>query len=366
MKHVRGNLLDRLHGLDPAKRAALLGVLAQRGEEFDVYPLSSAQQRLWLFSQTYPDAASYNMPFAYWLRGEVCTASLSAAFTDLVARHASLRTVFLDVDGEPLQAILPASSGPLEISDLRTADVADRNALARERATAQARRPFDLAAEPPIRARLWRTDDDTALLALAVHHIACDGWSMGILLADLAEFYRARRAGTLPDQAPPPWRYADYATWQARWWESDAPRAMESYWEDRLAGAPRVLDLPTDRPRPVKPTVAGGMEWFEWSAEVRDAVSGFSVEAEATPFTVLFAAWAALLHRYSASDDLVIGVPAAGRTRPETEDVVGLFVNMLALRSRAPGVRPSALWCARPGRTCWPDRPTRTCRSTRW
>ncbi|MCG5216567.1 amino acid adenylation domain-containing protein [Streptosporangium sp. KLBMP 9127] len=335
---MRENLLDRLSGLDPRRRATLLATLAERGEEFDIHPLSSAQRRLWLMAQLHPEADPYNVPYAAWLSGPLDTHALAAAVDDLVARHSSLRTVFLDAHGEPLQVVLPELTGVLTVEDVSATAGTSADgprAAALDRAAAEAAAGFDLAAEPLIRVRLVVVGPGEALLLLTLHHIVCDGWSMGILFDDLEAMYLARCEGLVAEPEPVPWRYSDFARWQAEWCASSAPEIPLSYWTERLAGAPPILELPVDRPRPVEPSAVGGMEWFEWPAGLRAEVEALSRSAGVTPFAVLLAAYTALLSRYCRQDDIVIGTPAANRTRPEIEGVVGFFVNMLPIRGRA-------------------------------
>jgi amino acid adenylation domain-containing protein len=331
---VNTSVLARLRGLDPARRDALLAVIAERGAEFDVHPLSAAQRRLWLLNQMHPDAAAYNVPYAFWLRGPLDVAALGGALRDLMARHSALRTVFLDVRGEPRQLVLSTVDDVLRVEDLTTGSIADRRATANHRAAQEAGRPFDLAAEPLVRAVLLRTGPQEALLAFTLHHIVCDGWSMGILFGDLERMYAARRAGGHEADSPAiGWRYVDFARWQEGWLDGAAPRTLLAYWTELMAGAPAVLELPTDRPRAAVPMVKGGIEWFEWPADLGVAVRDFAAAEGVTRFGVLLAAFTALMHRYSGQDDLVIGMPAAGRTVAAAESVVGFFVNMLPMRS---------------------------------
>jgi amino acid adenylation domain-containing protein len=326
-------ILDRLRGLDARQRGALLALATERGGASGVHPLSSAQRRLWLLAQLHPEAATYNVPFAFWLRGPLDVEALRAALVDLAARHDGLRTLFLDADGEPCQVILPTPDLALRVEDLP-----GQSAFAERLAAQEARQPFDLGAAPPVRARLLRTADDEALLLVTLHHIVCDGWSTDILLTDLATLYAARRAGTAAPLAPVRTRYTEIALAQRNWLSGPGAERALAYWTDRLAGAAMLLDLPLDRPRTVVPRLVGQAERFEWPAEIGASVAELAEATGATPFAVFLAALAALLHRYCGHDDVVIGVPAANRTRAGAENVVGFFVNMLPLRTQV-GVR---------------------------
>jgi amino acid adenylation domain-containing protein len=326
--------LARLRALDGRGRRALLALAAKRGGDFGLHPLSAAQRRLWLLAQMHPESATYNVPFAFWLRGPLEVPALSAAVAQLSARHASLRTVFLDADGEPCQVTLPDAVCALSVEDPRGHSAAERRAFAEHAAMCEARAPFDLGAGPPVRARLLRTGTDEALLLLTLHHIVCDGWSTTILLRDLSALYAALRDGGQVAASPATTPHTDLVRAQAQWQSGpEATRALD-YWSERLAGAPPLAALPTDQPRTVGAAQAGEIERFDWPAPVGEAVRGLAAAAGTTPFAVLLAALAALIHRYCGQDDVVIGVPAAGRVRAGTEDVVGFFVNMLPLRTQ--------------------------------
>ncbi|MFE9749522.1 amino acid adenylation domain-containing protein [Saccharothrix saharensis] len=300
----------------------------RRADRPDPLPLSFAQQRLWVIDQL--GSAAYNSPWAMRLHGGLDVTALRAALADVVARHESLRTVFPQVDGEPVQQVLDTAP-ELTVVPADDADIADLSSHA-----------FDLAAEPPLRAHLLVVSPVEHVLVLVLHHIASDGWSKAPLLRDLATAYTARVGGAAPDWAPLPVQYADYALWQRELLGAeDDPDSLVStqlaFWRDALAGAPEQLDLPADRPRPAVPSGRGGLVSAEFGPGVRDAVRALADATGSTTFMVLHAALAALLTRLGTGTDIPIGSPVAGRTDEALDDAVGFFVNTLVLRADTSG-----------------------------
>ncbi|MGX1955919.1 amino acid adenylation domain-containing protein [Streptomyces anulatus] len=303
-------------------------------------PLSFAQRRLWFIHQLEGPSATYNIPLVLRLTGALDTEAMGAAVRDVVARHESLRTVFPSVDGVPEQHVL----------DVREADaaweVSDVTARAGQRvdeAVGTITRPaFDLAAEIPFRAGLFRVSASEHRLALVVHHIAGDGSSLTPLVRDLLSAYRARVAGAEPDWEPLPVQYADFTLWQRKLLGDEADpdgrlgRQM-AFWERELAGFEGLLELPTDRPYPSAADHRGGQVPVEWPAELQELVQRAAREHNATTFMVMSAALSVLLSRLSGSSDVAFGVPTAGRSRTEFDDLVGFFVNTLVLRTRIAG-----------------------------
>ncbi|HEX8273216.1 MAG TPA: amino acid adenylation domain-containing protein [Longimicrobiaceae bacterium] len=300
-------------------------------------PLSFAQERLWLLQQMDPAGGAYNMSFALRLRGALDAAALRAALDGLAARHASLRTVFPEADGRPVQRVLPAAPVPLPVEDLSGIPEAGRAGRARALAAAEARRPFDLVRGPLFRAALVRTAADEHLLLLSLHHAVADGWSMGVLFRDLGALYAAGVEGRAPALPEPRIGYADFAAWQRGWLAGETLERQVAFWRERLAGAPPVLELPLDRPRPPVQATRGAEHPFVLPAELRRALEALSRGEGATLFMTLLAAWQLLLARYAGEDDVTVGTPIAGRTHEATEDVVGMFVNTLALRTDLSG-----------------------------
>ncbi|MFI6497350.1 amino acid adenylation domain-containing protein [Nonomuraea typhae] len=290
-------------------------------------PLSPAQRRLWVLYRTDGPRPTYNIPIAVELLGQVDLPALREALTDLVARQESLRTVFPEDLGLPWQRILDPQEAVLEVVQVGAAGLDDALAAA-------ARHPFDLAAEPPIRARLCELDTGGSVLLLVVHHIAADEWSTVVLLDDLARAYEARRRGAAPAWEPPAVQYADHALRQLDGPAGDGPEALAGvkHWAARLAGAPAVLELPADRPRPPRAGHRGGVHAFELSPGLRARMQRLAADAAVTPFMVVHAAVVALLHRMGAGEDICVGSPVAGRGDPALDGVAGFFVNLLALR----------------------------------
>ncbi|WP_458788569.1 amino acid adenylation domain-containing protein [Pseudonocardia nantongensis] len=301
-------------------------------ERPDTLPLSAAQSRLWLVSQ-HGGGAAYNFPLTLRLRGELDTAALSAALDDVVARHEALRTVIEEAG--PRQRILPPPRVPFAVVDADTDEVAGLVA-------AEADRPFDLARDIPIRTTVLRLGVTEHVLVLMLHHIATDEWSDRPLLDDLATAYAARIEGTAPAWDPLPVQYGDHTLWQAELLgDPDDPASLAhdrlAWWEENLAGAPEEIELPADRPRPARPTFAGGLVEERLPAAVRDGVHALAREHGASPFLVLHAAVAALLTRLGAGTDLPLGAPVTGRTDERLEDLVGFFVDTVVLRTDTSG-----------------------------
>lgn len=291
-------------------------------------PLSSAQRRMWFLAQYEPDSAAYHIPLALRIAGELDEAALAAALADVVDRHEVLRTVYPASEGEVRPEPLAAGAFALATADVPAAAVDAR--LAEEAA-----RPFALAADPPLRAVLLRTGEGF-VLSLVLHHIAADGWSLGVLFADLGAAYAARREGRAPAWAPLPVQYADVAHWQ-RTEQAAELAAQETWWLERLRGAATTVTVPTDRPRPAVAGTRGARITAEFGAERSRRIRTLAERTATTPYMVLLAALQTVLGRYTDSDDVVVGTPVAGRTRSETEALVGCFVNTLAMRTDLSG-----------------------------
>jgi amino acid adenylation domain-containing protein len=307
-------------------------------------PLSFAQQRLWFLEQLHGPGTAYNLPFAWRLRGHLDTAALVAALGDVVARHESLRTVFPATGGQPYQRVIPAGQASVPVTVTAVAAASELSALVE----AAARHEFDLATELPVRAWLFGLSGQEHVLVLLCHHIASDGWSMQVLMADLAAAYTARLEGRAPAWPDLPVQYADYALWQRELLgDGDADSAdgaggvltrQVEYWRHALAGLPDELALPFDRPRPAEPAQRGAVvRWRLADAGLHAGVADLAREHQATVFMVLHAGLAALLSRMGAGTDIPVGAAVAGRTDEAVHDLVGFFVNTLVLRADLSG-----------------------------
>ncbi|RKG63993.1 amino acid adenylation domain-containing protein, partial [Corallococcus sp. CA054B] len=300
-------------------------------------PLSFAQQRLWFLDQLAPDDASYNLPVALRLLGRLDVESLRRAFEALVARHEALRTTFFEDQGQPFQRIHAPATWALPVEDLSGLEESAREAETLRLATREARQPFHLVHGPLLRTALLRLEEETHVLLVTMHHIVSDGWSMGVLVKELATSYAAFSAGREPSLAPLPVQYADFALWQRQWLQGETLESQLGYWKQQLAGAPAALELPTDRPRPAVQSRRGATVPVHFPSELTDSLRSLAQREGATPFMLLLSAFQLLLSRYSGQDDISVGSPIAGRTHAEAEGLIGFFVNTLVLRAH---VRP--------------------------
>ncbi|WP_156660811.1 non-ribosomal peptide synthetase, partial [Mycobacterium sp. 852002-10029_SCH5224772] len=300
-----------------------------------VVPLSFAQSRLWFLDQLQGPSPVYNMAAALRMRGRLDAEALGAALADVVARHESLRTVFAAPQGTPQQVVLPAERADFS---WRTVDARRWSAgRLREAIDIAAAETFDLATQIPLRASLFRVAEDEHVLVAVVHHIAADGWSLRPLVRDLGMAYASRCAGRAPDWEPLPVQYVDYTLWQREQFGELADSgsriaAQLAYWQDALAGMPERLQLPTDRPYPQIADQRGAAVEVDWPADLQQQVAGLAREYNSTSFMVVQAALAVLLSKISASTDVAVGFPIAGRRDPALDELVGFFVNTLVLR----------------------------------
>ncbi|HYR10725.1 MAG TPA: condensation domain-containing protein, partial [Longimicrobium sp.] len=343
-------LANRLAKLTPAQRrllelrraqqsgaapAAVPIAIPARGE--GPAPLSFAQERLWFLDRMEPGNAFYNLPNAVRMRGALDVPALQRALGEIVRRHESLRTVFAEADGSPVQVIAPFGGFALPVENLSGLGEADREAAARRRVQEEAARPFDLSAGPLFRAALLRLGEEDHVLLLSMHHIVSDGWSLGVLLRELSALYSAYRKGRespLPELGV---QYADYAVWQRGQLAGEALDRQLAYWRERLSGAPELLELPTDHPRPAVQTYRGETVPVELSPELLGRLQALGRSEGATLYMTLLGAFQVLLSKYSGSTDIVVGSPIAGRTRKELEELIGFFVNTLVLRTDLSG-----------------------------
>ncbi|MBN3909403.1 MAG: AMP-binding protein [Nostoc sp. NMS1] len=303
-------------------------------------PLSFAQARLWFLDNLQPNSAFYNIPIVWRFNGQLNVAALQSSLNEIICRHEALRTNFVTQEDQPVQVIAATLSLQLEIVDLLHLPQGEREDDMQRLVTAEAVRPFDLEREPLIRATLFQVDSTEYVFLLTVHHIIFDGWSTGVFVQELTTLYTAfctdkplQKVLELPEL---PVQYADFAVWQRQWLEQEAFVQL-SYWKQQLEGAPTLLELPTDRPRPAVQTNRGGHQQFILPRSLGEAIANLGKRVGATPFMTFFAAFITLLYRYTGEKDIVVGTPVAGRNQPEIEGIIGLFVNTLVLRTDLSG-----------------------------
>lgn len=313
----------------PAETSGDDGPIPHAGRPETGLPLSFAQARCWFLDQMEPGSAGYNMPMALEVAGPLDRMALSHSIDLILARHEGLRMLCLVQDGEPRQIVAPERAGSLEIRP--QAGPSDMRALAE----AEARKPFDLTRDIPFRAALVPVGPERHLLLVTMHHIASDGWSMGVFLDELARFYAGFAAGQVPAPAPLPVQMPDVAAWQRQRYAGGRLEALTGWWRDRLAGLPDLV-LPTDRPRPPVRSDAGGLIAVPLDPAAMARLRALGRAERASPFMVLLAIFRHLLGRYSGQEDFAVGTPVAARSRPELEPLIGFFANTLAIRSRIP------------------------------
>ena len=306
-------------------------------KELFLFPTSFAQQRLWFLSQLEPDSPAYNIPAALRLSGELNVRVLEQSLNEIVRRHEALRTTFVAVEGKPAQVVAPALSLTLLVTDLSGRPSAERENAARRLAAEEARRPFDLERGPLLRARLLRLDEGEHEMLLTMHHIVSDGWSMGVFFRELAALYKAFSAAEPSPLAEPPIQYPDFALWQRQWLTGPQVVPQIDYWKQQLRGELPVLDLPTDRPRPLAQRSGGAKHHLTAPPAVAEEIKKLGRGEGATLFMTLLAAFQTLLHRYTSQDDVSVGTTIAGRNSAEVEGLIGCFLNTLVLRTDLSG-----------------------------
>ncbi|WP_164689690.1 non-ribosomal peptide synthetase [Herpetosiphon llansteffanensis] len=336
---------ERLAALSPAKRALLLQKVQAKGNkpaqqiqprrDQHSYPLSFAQQRLWLIEQLQPNAALYNISIPMQIRGSYADlpSILSQTLTAIVQRHEPLRASFSMIDGLPQQAIMPVETVDIALLDFSQLNASEREAALHQAMQTETEQPFDLRHDQLFRAKLLRVSHAEHILLLTIHHIAFDAWSAKIFIQEFEAIFSAlENQQPLPELAPLALQYADFAAWQREWLQGATLDQQLSYWKNQLAGELPVLALPTDRPRPAIQTFKGGRHTFWISGELTNQLNQLSQQQQATLFMLLLGAWVGLLQRYSGQNDIIVGSPIANRNRRELEDLIGFFVNTLVMR----------------------------------
>jgi amino acid adenylation domain-containing protein len=299
--------------------------------------LSFAQQRLWFLSQLEPDNPFYNSGHVVLMNGPLNIGALEKTLNEIVRRHESLRTIFREIDGQPVQIILPAQPSPLQVQDLSELPAEAREAEAKRINAEEVRRRFDLEQGPLFRVRLLRLSEEQHVVMFTTHHIISDNWSMNVLLDEVRTLYSAfskNEPAMLPEL---PVQYADFAHWQQQWLRGETLEAELDYWRRQLDGAPPTLDLPTDKPRPPVQTFRSNTKTLVLSESLTQSLKQFCRKEGVTTFMALLAAFKVLLYRYSGQDDIVVGTPIAGRNHRELEGLIGFFLNTLVLRTKLSG-----------------------------
>ncbi|WP_445243564.1 MULTISPECIES: amino acid adenylation domain-containing protein [unclassified Microcoleus] len=314
-------------------------------EEVFAFPTSFAQQRLWFIDQLEPGNPFYNLPAAVLLKGRLNVVVLERSFKEIVRRHEALRTTFTTVDGQPVQVVGQQFNFGLQVLDLQKLAKTEREEKVKQLAAEEASKPFDLTKGPLLRASLLQLEAEEYVLLLTLHHIIFDGWSIGVFLQELAALYEAflmAKPSPLPELSI---QYADFAIWQREWLAGDSLRdsfasrlqTQLNYWKKQLSGAPPLLELPADRPRPPAQTYRGAKESFLIPKTLTEALKKLSRQENVTLFMTLLAAFKTLLYRYTGQADIPVGSPIANRNRAEIQGLIGFFVNTLVLRTDLSG-----------------------------
>ncbi|MUG92150.1 amino acid adenylation domain-containing protein [Scytonema sp. UIC 10036] len=311
-------------------------IISQRGN-LNSLPLSFAQQRLWFLDQLEPGNPFYNIPAAIKLTGLLNVTVLHQSICEVVRRHEALRTTFTSITGKPVQVIQQATKVKLPIIDILELPESEREAQVTKLIEEEAQQPFDLVEGPLLRVKLLRLAEEEHLFLLTMHHIVADGWSIGILIQEIATLYETFSVGNpslLPELTI---QYPDFAVWQRQWLQGEVMESQLLYWKKQIGTSPLVLNLPTDRPRPAVQSFCGATHFFALSKSLTEHLKAVSQQEDVTLFMTLLAAFKTLLYRYTAQEDILVGSPIANRNRSEIEGLIGFFVNMLALRTNVSG-----------------------------
>jgi hypothetical protein len=305
--------------LSPEKRSLLEQRLKESAHEFDCFPLSFAQERLWFLDQWQPNSPVYNVVASFRLRGELDVEALEESLNDILKRHEILRTVFSAVEGKPVQVVVPIMPLSFTLVDLSALSKTDRDDEAFKLTREEAQRPFNLSHGPLLRTSVIRLDEQEHLLLMTMHHIVSDGWSMGILVRELRTLYEAYSTGRRCMLPSLPIQYADFAAWQREWLQGEVLEQLLAYWKHQLAGAPGMLELPADRPRPKVQTFRGAIQSFVLPLTLSAALNDLSRREGVTLFMTLLASFQTLLHRYTRQTDIVVGSLIANRNHADIE-----------------------------------------------
>ncbi|QLE40066.1 amino acid adenylation domain-containing protein [Nostoc sp. C052] len=334
-QEIQANKTDILAFLNSVKATTVIAEEIPTLPDDAPKPLSFAQQRIWLLAQLQGPSASYNMPIALQLDGNLNIDALHSSLVYLLNRHDSLRMYFPTVAGQPQIAIQNLDDiEVLTIQDGRNLDEHPQSPTIKHFIDAHAQEPFDLSTGPLFKAKLLQLKEQKYVLLINMHHIISDGWSMGVFFRELRQVYTAFSQGQIPNLSPLPIQYSDYANWQRNWLQGEVLETQINYWKNQLQDAPPLLELPTDYPRPALQSYRGDRDRYSLSPDLTLAITTFSQQQGASLFMTLLAAFSILLSRYSRQEDLCIGSAIANRTHSQTEGLIGFFVNTLILRNQ--------------------------------
>ncbi|TCP59170.1 amino acid adenylation domain-containing protein [Tumebacillus sp. BK434] len=350
MDHNKENILEKRSSLSAAQRellkrrmrgdatapAAVKPSGIPRRPAGDI-PLSSSQQRVWLLDQLEPGTATYNIPYAVQMTGDLRLDVLERALNEIAARHEALRSVFTAGEADAVQTVLPHLSLTVPLIDLSHLPSAERAAETARLTEEESKRPFDLAHGPLLRATVLQHGADAYTLVLVIHHIIGDGWSFGVLTREMAALYDAFLAGRPSPLPALPVQYGDFAHWQRAWMQGDVLQKQLGYWKEQLGQELTTLHLPTDRPRPAMQTFSGALYDFWLPKELEHRLEALSKAEGATLYMTLLAAFKTLLYRYTMQEDITVGSPIANRNQAEIEGLIGFFVNTLVMRTGVHG-----------------------------
>jgi len=339
---------QRIAALSPEKRELLLQLMQKQSNgtqttikpqsrASNTFPLSYAQQRLWFLDQFEANSSVYNLSFPVRLTGSLNVTVLKNSLKEIVRRHEALRTTFVTVEGQPLQVIAPSMTLALPVVNLRELSEVEQNANVLKLVNEEAQQPFDLSQDPLLRTTLLQLNEIEHVMLFTMHHIISDGWSLGVLVRELAALYAAFSAGKPSPLPELPIQYADFAVWQRQWLQGEVVDTQLDYWRQQLGNRPPILQLPTDRPRPAIQTFRGATKSFSLPTDLTEAIKALSQQENVTLFMTLLAAFKTLLHRYTSQDEILIGSVIANRNRIESEPLIGFFVNTLVLRTNFGG-----------------------------
>ncbi|OYE00492.1 condensation domain-containing protein, partial [Nostoc sp. 'Peltigera membranacea cyanobiont' 232] len=325
---------EKINDISPEKKRELLAKLLQeKVSQLQTFPMSFGQQRLWFIDQLQPGNFANHISAALRLTGFLNQAALLQTLNEIVRHHEVLRTTFATMEEKPVQVIIPTLSLNLPTINLEELSEFEQEAEVKKLVIQEIQQPFNLSQAPLLRATLLRLKETEHILVFTMHHIISDGWSMGVLTQEVAVLYEAFSKGQPSLLSELPIQYVDFAAWQRQRLQGELLQSQISYWKNQLEGAPKLLELPTDYPRPAVSSFQGASYPFELSDDLYVALNKLSQQHGSTLFMTLLAAFQILLWRYTGSEDIVVGSPIANRDRTELEELIGFFANTIALRT---------------------------------